>query len=165
MLGCWVGGVNQAGRGTSLRCGLRSLYLWLFSGFSEWWWKCSGSARWTRTPGRRRSFLWKRIFMAVKHGKQQQQQHSSISNERKIILRSAICSSWEVQQKSLAQHWSPNQLLTRKCTQVPTGLLGGLAVATSLYWCCSRSVTSQLLFHAVVDCCNVGWKGRFNNNN
>lgn len=57
VLGCWVAGGIQAGRGTSLRAVSRSWYPSPFSGFFEWWWKCSEWAQWTHNPERRRSFL------------------------------------------------------------------------------------------------------------
>lgn len=58
--GCWEAGVNRAVLGTSLRSGSHFWSRPPFSGFSEWWWRCSASARWQHILGKRRSFLGKK---------------------------------------------------------------------------------------------------------
>lgn len=54
--------------------------------------------------------------------------------------------------------------LTRKCTDIPSWLLGCLGRSSSLNGSSTRGVSPKLLFHAVIDSCNVGCKQPTNYN-
>lgn len=145
-LACSAAGVSRAGLETARTSELRFWTPSPFYGFFGWWWKCSVSVHWPHIPGRRRSCLEKEFGVV-----------QSWRNSWRWALWVQF-TNWETPQ--VHSDWkSLLSLITRKCTQVPNCLLRSLAASASLDGRGSRSVTSQLLLHAVVNCSDVGWDG------